>query len=423
MDRRQFIRQTGSLAISTVLFSQISCSTGKKAPTILVVSGWQDVNIGDIAHTPGLLHILENAFSDAKIILWKRSKSEKVEVLLKKNFPAIDIIYGNVDKEYNVDSEEVKKAVESADIFIHGSGPSVVAASNLEFWAKHTDKPFGIYGTTIEHISEKLAALLKKASFIFTRETASIEKLRQAGITGQHIMFAPDATFYLDIWDDEKALAFMKKNGLEEGKFICVIPRLRKTPYWEIRKTSQTEEEIRKITELNNKWKEIDHAKARMAIVAWVRETGMKVVLCPEMTYEVGLFDELLYNPLPDDVKPFVVKHDYWLPDEAMSLYARMHTLLSFECHSPIMAIRCGKPTFYLRQPQDTIKGQMYYDLGLSDWVFEIEETTGEQITGRLMEVYGNYDGALKKVSDTMEKVENCYVKANKIVKEVISSR
>ena len=43
-----------------------------KINTILVISGWQEVNIGDIAHTPGLLHVLETFFSDTEIILWKK---------------------------------------------------------------------------------------------------------------------------------------------------------------------------------------------------------------------------------------------------------------------------------------------------------------------------------------------------------------
>lgn len=423
MNRRHFIKQAGSLTLGAALFSHISCSTGKKVPNILVVSGWQDVNIGDIAHTPGLLHILETAFPDSKITLWKKSKSKNVEELLKKNFPRIDIVYSSVDKEQNIQSEEVLQAVDRADIFIHGSGPSVVAVDCLEGWIKATNKPFGIFGTTIEHISDRLKPVLQKASFIFTRETASIEALKKSGFTGDHIMFAPDATFDLDIWDDDKALAFMQENGLEEGKFICVIPRLRKTPYWEIRKTSHTEKQIEELTELNNRWKEDDHAKARMAVIAWVRETGNKVVFCPEMTYEVGIIDELLYDPLPDDVKPFVVKHGYWLPDEAMSLYSRMHTLLSFECHSPIMSLRSKRPTFYLRQPQDTIKGQMYYDLGLADWVFEIEESTGEQITARLMEVTKDYDKAREKAAGAMKIVEKCYDKATEIIRQTVNNK
>lgn len=416
MNRRQFIRQTGVMAVGTTLFSQIACSTGKKAPVILVVSGWQDVNIGDIAHTPGLLHILENAFPKSKIILWKKSKSDSVEAMLKKNFPRIDIVYGNVDGEKNIMAGGVIRAVEQADIFIHGSGPSVVAIDNLEAWMKVTDKPFGIFGVTIQNVTGRLKPVLQKASFIFTRETASLDVLKGHGIAGEQILFAPDATFDLDIRDDEKALAFMKENNLKEGAFICVIPRLRKTPYWKQRRTSYSEEDIAKFEALNDKWKEIDHAKARQAIVAWVRETGNKAVLCPEMTYEVDIMDELLYGPLPDDVKRQVVKHGYWLPDEAMSLYSRMHTLLSFECHSPIMSLRSGRPAFYLRQPEDTIKGQMYYDLGLSDWVFEIEESDGDQITARLMNVYREYGKAREKAAEAIRQAGVCYAKATEII-------
>lgn len=45
--------------------------------TILLVSGWQDVNIGDIAHTPGLIHVLKTFLPDYKIILWKNPAEKK----------------------------------------------------------------------------------------------------------------------------------------------------------------------------------------------------------------------------------------------------------------------------------------------------------------------------------------------------------
>lgn len=112
------------------------------------------------------------------------------------------------------------------------------------------------------------------------------------------------------------------------------------------------------------------------------------------MTYELEIMDELLIDPLRADVKPFVVKRGYWLPDEAASVYAKAHTVLSLECHSAIIAAANGTPCFYLRQPEDTIKGQMYYDLGFHDWVFEINDTNAEQITGRLRNVWKDYDKA-----------------------------
>lgn len=415
--------QSAVALAGALLPAAVAKSGGKPNPTILLTSGWQDVNIGDIAHTPGLLAVLKERLPKATVILWKKSKSERVEALLKRHYPEVRIINGQVDKTSFVPlADEVNEAFKQADFFLHGSGPSVVAADFLESWHRQTGKPFGIFGVTTQDVTPMLKELLQHASFIYTRETASVGKLKEAGLSGSHIAFAPDATFALTIQDRERAGQFMQANGLEPKKFICAIPRLRRTPYHTIRpdKAGWSNEQIRQVEELNNKWKEIDHAKLREALVTWVRQTKNKIVLCPEMTYEVPLLDELLLNPLPDDVKPFVVKHDYWMPDEAASLYAQAHSVLSFECHSPIMAIANGTPAFYLRQPEDTIKGQMYYDLGLADWTFEIEQTTGKQIADRLMQVVANYPAARQNVAQSLKQVKKQYDLAfNFIEKEV----
>ncbi|MEZ4905295.1 MAG: polysaccharide pyruvyl transferase family protein [Spirosomataceae bacterium] len=420
--RRKFIQQAGMASITTLLASYITNATGKTNPIILITSGWQDVNIGDIAHTPGLIGLLKKRLPQAKIILWKKSKSQKAEDMLNKYYPDVKIIHGAVDKDFVPQTEEVQQAFQEAAFFIHGSGPSVVAADYLEAWHIQTKKQFGIFGVTTQDISSNLKNLLAHASFIFTRETASIQKLKEAGLEGNHIAFAPDATFVLEIHDDEKAKQFMKENKLERRQFLCVIPRLRVTPYYKIRPNNAgwTEKRIKEVDALNDQWKELDHAKVREAMVTWVRKTGNKIVLCPEMTYQVAIMDELLFNPLPEDVKPFVVKHDYWLPDEAASLYAQAHCILSYECHSPIIALTNGTPAFYLRQPQDTIKGQMYYDLGFDDWTFEIEQTTAKQITDQLMQVHSNYKKATENVKTSMAKVQKQYDHAFDIIKKKI---
>lgn len=419
MNRRKSLKYLSVLFISSLIASCGERKSDKKPLTILLVSGWQDVNIGDIAHTPGLLHVLEKYLPEERIILWKRSKSEPVEQLLKKNFPKVDILYGSVDAEKKVNDPGLLKAFEEADIMIHGSGPSVVGQDNLEAWVQSTQKPFGIFGVTIQNITNSLGELLSKASFIYTRETASIDVLNSQGIKGDHIFFAPDATFHFHLKDEAKGQAFLEKHGLEDQKFICVIPRLRFTPYHKIRQVNWTEDKIREVEETNSKYKELDHAKLREAMTRWVRETGFKVLICPEMTYQVDIMDELLLDPLPEDVKPNVVKRGYWLPDEAASVYAKAHSVLSFECHSPIIALTTGVPAMYLRQPQDTIKGQMYYDLDLTDWIFEIDETEGIQIADRLMKIHDNYPHAQQNAVGVIHKASEIYKKACQSISRV----
>ncbi|MDX9710230.1 MAG: polysaccharide pyruvyl transferase family protein [Trichloromonas sp.] len=395
-------------------YGKVICGI-KKEPVILIVSGWQSVNIGDIAHTPGLLHLIEQHIPEAKIILWKVGKSEMVVDLLKKNFPKVEIIHGNPDNNMLIDS-----VMNVADLFIHGSGPYMVASKHIKKWMSLSDKPFGFFGVTFENPSNDVVQILKKASFIFPRDTESIQHLKKVGIEGKHVIFGPDATFALHIRDDNKAQDFMKKHSLKEKEFLCIVNRLRITPYWWAHPNYISEEEIKKRNEINEKWKYDDHAKLCDAITYWVRNTKKPVVICPEMDYQLETWDELIIDKLPEDVKPFIIKHDYWLPDEAISLYQYAYSLISMECHSVIMALVVGTPVFYLRQPQDTIKGQMFYDLLLSRWVFEIEKSTGEQISNRLSEIINDYPGALKYLRNAHNIIDKQYQQCFKIINKTI---
>ena len=376
--------------------------------TILLISGWQDVNIGDITHTTGLLHTLQTHFPESKIVLWKSNMQQSEAIaMITRHFPNVEIVGGTVNREnFEIDGDTLLRSIDEADIFVHGSGPSVIRWDALAAWSRRTDKPFGIFGTTIQKIGDQLKQILGKASFIYTRETASIAVLKKHGFTGEHIMFVPDATFDLHTRDEETASAFLKNRNLVDRQFICVVPRLRWTPYPGRLETNP------QMRETNDRNKEMDHAKMREAMIAWVEKTKLPVLVCPEMTYQVDIMDELLIDPLPPSVKPYVQKRGYWMPDEAASVYAKAHTVLSFECHSPIIATAMGTPAFYLRQPEDTIKGQMYYDLGMTDWTFEIEQSTGQQIADRLLEVIADYPKALDKVKAVNKKTSDIYAEA-----------
>jgi polysaccharide pyruvyl transferase WcaK-like protein len=293
---------------------------------------------------------------------------------------------------------------------IHGSGPGIVGQDNLWAWVKFTNKPFGVFGTTIANVNDHLRDLLKKALFIYTRETKSLEVLKQQGVTEPMVGFAPDATFFLNIHNDQLADRFLKAHSLKTGEYICVIPRLRYTPYHRIRRDHNwSQEKIAQVESTNQQHKEADHAKLRAAMITWIRETGHRVLVCPEMTYQVNIMDELLINPLPDEVRPSVFKRGYWLPDETASVYRHAFAVLSFECHSPIIALANGTPAFYLRQPEDTIKGQMYYDLELPDWVFEIEQTEGQDIATALMTIWENPQLAEQRVEQVQSQIESIY--------------
>ncbi|MDP8243600.1 MAG: polysaccharide pyruvyl transferase family protein [Candidatus Hinthialibacter antarcticus] len=413
--RRQFLSTAALAAISAP--TALSQATPK---TILLRSSWQDVNIGDIAHTPGMIEFIKQRLPGVRVILWPNQMNGPVASMLYKKYPKLKIVKGDL-KNGEPYERDLKQAFEDADLFLHGSGAGFYTLPHMQAWKKRTGKPYGVFGVTFSSVKETQKEILNSAAFLFCRETHSIKNLREAGIHSPVIDFAPDATFNLNLSDDAKATAYMKKRGLVENEFICCVPRLRYTPYHLMRMVGWSEDEILQKTSVNELHKEADHAKMRAAIVRWVRETGKKALLCPEMTYQIALLKPMLFDPLPDDVKKnVVIRQVYWRPDEAASVYRRAFAVISMECHSPIIAAVNGTPFMYLRQPQDTIKGQMYYDIGADDWVFEIEESTGVQISDRLMEMASSPEQTKNDLANAMEKVNERYKAAAKIMQDFL---
>jgi polysaccharide pyruvyl transferase WcaK-like protein len=84
---------------------------------------------------------------------------------------------------------------------------------------------------------------------------------------------------------------------------------------------------------------------------------------------------ELLWDKLPDDVRSRVVwREKFWLTDEALSTYVRSAGLFGSEMHSPIMAIGNGIPAIVCRFAEQTSKGLMWRDIGLGDWLFDLDQ-------------------------------------------------
>ncbi|WP_323200765.1 polysaccharide pyruvyl transferase family protein [Nostoc sp. UHCC 0251] len=367
--------------------------TDSKPTRILLRSSWQTVNIGDIAHTPGMLALLEKHCPGAEITLWPNSLSLVVENMLKTRFPKLKLA--------KTKNEQVA-ALEKCDFFLHGSGPGLVGWAEAEL-AQKAKKPYGFAGITLSDDElKKHRDLLAGAKFIFTRETDSLTALCKTGISGPKMGFGPDATFALDLRDDAAADKLLKDHNLEVGRFLCAVPRLRWTPYWEI--YPETVKPNPPKSAINEAFADRDHAKLREAIIAWVTETGMRVFLVPEMTYEVPRLKPLLYDPLPNEIKLSVAVMDrYWLTAEAASVYAKAAAIVSFEMHSPIMAVAAATPAVHLRQPTDSRKGQMWRDIGLENWLFEIDDSTGQEIATRVVEIGQNLPRACQMAKNARE--------------------
>ncbi|MCG8599873.1 MAG: polysaccharide pyruvyl transferase family protein [Verrucomicrobiales bacterium] len=404
--RRSALSLFGGSVLATAISQAVH---GNTAPKILLRSSWQTVNIGDIAHTPGVLSILRQYIPDAQVTLWPSNVENGVKELLLKEFPGLRIAKKG--------SAELEQAFTECDFLLHGSGASIVAENDLIRWHEETGKPYGIYGITFplkkssataartEDAMQRSVDVLTKSEFVFFRDSKSLELAKSLGAKSPVMEFGPDGAFACDLRDKEKADAFLTSNDLEPGKFICCIPRLRYTPYWTIK-------EGRKFDEVkharNEEMKEHDHAPLREAIIQIVEQTDLKVLVCPEDLTHMELGKEMIMDRLPEEILDRVVwRPDYWLTGEAISVYLQSAGLFGNEMHSPIMCIGHGIPAIVCRFAEQTTKGYMWEDIGLGDWLFDHDsEEDQKRIAATVLELATNPTDAAAKAAKAKAFVE-----------------
>lgn len=415
-------------------------------PRILLREALQFENIGDSGRVPGTLRLLLQHLPDAEVTLWPWHLHERERLLLQRTFPKLRIVEGEVDDKGHASSPGLAQAWADANIFICPSKN----ATTYRAWAA-TGRPYGLFGAAFDPISDRRTrsggdtldelrtavehlpagsfdrkfgsrALYEQAAFIFCRDTLSLRYLRAQQLKTPVLEFGPEGAFAIAVRDDPRAERWLRRIGVEDGGYICVVPRLRYTPYYRVNNLPREEQDYA-LDAINALHADRDHAPLRELITLWVRQTGRKVILCPEMTYEIEVAREHLFDPLPDDVKKNVIWRDsFWFADEACAVYARAAAVISAECHSPILALAQGTPAFYVRNPVDTVKGEMFRDIGLGDWVFESDLTSGQELWKTLQPLHDDRAGTRARVHTAMSKVTDLQRRMAQAIAEAVAA-
>ncbi len=401
----------------------VSAQDAKPPKTVLLQCAWATKNIGDIGHTPGTLRFLEQYLPQAKVILWAASTNAQVDAMLRKRFPKVEIVKGSLAQKDGA----VQNAIARSDFFLRGPG----MGQNTDFitYCRSIGKPWGLQGQSYfpDMVTgpgaEGRIALLNSAAFIYCRETKTIETLKAAGVKPPVLEFAPDGCFGIDVRDEDKALARMKKHGLEEKKFITMQLRTHSP-------TSPGVDDNRpqKLNPLNptpqNIADDTRRAKVYQDLIAmWVKETGWKVVIAPEVYKEMQYNKQFIYDPLPDELKKHVVNFDeFWNVDEACSFYARAHTVICHEPHTPIMALASGTPMMHTFSEFHSPKCWMFRDIGLEEWAPDFDSTPAPKMFEILMGIHKDYTAAQAKVKRAMSFVEERAKSQMNVLKRIIDA-
>jgi polysaccharide pyruvyl transferase WcaK-like protein len=353
-------------------------------PSILLLSGWNLYNIGDVAHTPGFLQLCERHFPEARVTLLAASYTEEIRRYLQPRFPSLQVL--PMYRPGQPLSAEVEAAFAGASLVVLNSGMTLSYGYYGTSWdgimprliafmkARKAGIPFGIFGHSFDRVDAQAnvvySDILSSAAFIYTRDSASAERLRAAGVTAKELAFGPDAAFGFDWRDSEKGEAFLRTNNLEPGRFLAVIPRL-------------------DVQRFRNDGRERIHAEqTREWIVRWVRETGLRVATVHEVARFIGQIKAEVYDPLPADVRSRVVfRETFWMPDEAQHVYANAMAVISAEMHSVILGLAAGTPALHPYFAEAGLKQWMMKDLGCREWMFDQDTSEAAAIVPALLAI------------------------------------
>ena len=426
--RRTFLQTAGLAVGAGALPSAVSAweangSKTQKPKTVVLQSAWAVKNIGDIGHTPGTLRFLEQHLPDTHLILWAANTNAQVDAMLKRRFPQVEIVKGSLSQK----DGPVQQAIARSDFFLRG--PGMGQPTDFMKYCNQIGKPWGLQGQSYfpdmvnGRGAEERIALLNTAAFIYCRDSKTLRTLQEAGVKPPVLEFDPDGCFGIDVRDEEKALARLKKHGLEDKKFITLQLRTHSptTP-------GVDDKRPQKLNPLHptpeNIADDTRRAKVYQDLIAkWVKETGGKVVIAPEVYKEMEYNKKFVYDPLPDHLKQHVVNFDeFWNVDEACSFYARAHTVICHEPHTPIMALAVGTPMMHTFSEFHSPKCWMFKDIGLEEWAPEFDSTPADKMFDILMSIHEDYPAAEAKVQKAMAFVEERAASQMNVLKNIISS-
>jgi len=425
ISRRSFLATSGVALGSAALPAAAKAyqPKSKSTKTVLLQCGWATKNIGDIGHTPGTLRFLESYYPEAHVILWAVNTNQQVDEMLRRRFPRLEIVKGSLSEKGGA----VQEAIARSDFFLRG--PGMGQSTDFMKYCNLVGKPWGLQGQSYfpdmvtGRGAEERIKLLNSAAFIFCRDSKTLKTLQDAGVKPPVLEFCPDGCFGIDVRNEEKALARLKKHGLEEKKFITMQLRTHSP-------TSPGVDDKRpqKLNPLHptpeNIADDTRRAKVYQDVIArWVKETGGKVVIAPEVYKEMEYNKKFVYDPLPDDLKKHVVNFDeFWNVDEACSFYARAHTVICHEPHTPIMALTVGTPMMHTFSEFHSPKCWMFKDIGLEEWAPEFDSTPAERMFEILMSIHADYPAAQAKVKKAMAYVEERAQRQMSVLREVVES-
>jgi len=419
--RRDFIKITGSLVVTCSFFnfSDLKILQNNRN-RILLRSGWSTDSYSDLAVIPAAYRSIQRFVPNTEVMVWPFTMNEILNSLLENNFTNINLINGTINDQGEPTTEELKKAFDSAHMLMYvtcpnknidwaGTDPSAIETASIEYCIKN-NIPYILYGIgDIPEATETQSAMqnkLNKAILTFIMDSTTEDILKDNKI--KNLQLAPPIIFGFDLKNDNDARKYISDLGLSNKTFIVV------NLYSNGNNIPQKNTAINKIVYL---------------IENWIQKTEHFILLIPEKSADVEILSNV-YNQLSNTAKEKtkLITEDI-SPDMVSSIVEKSRIATGMSPYLLFSAMQVGIPIYHYSDWSVSNSGQSLIDLGLKDFVIDIEKVSENEFVDKLSEIDDKYVKALietnKSNEDTNEKLQRSFddiyrqlLKINPITKE-----
>lgn len=264
--------------------------------------------------------------------------------------------------------------------------------------ARASGVPYGFGPLSFEALDWPIPLLYRKlfgdARFLYGRDSDSLRYLQQHGLLNRHSGVRPDHCFHFSGYDELWAEKFLQQHGLQSKQFVGLMLRI----------ADPMPGSGDPLSKAVSPQRLADHMeKNRQLVEKWIGNTGMKVLICHETTASIRTAREYLWERLSDEARRHCVYVDrLWLPEQARSVYKRMRMFVSMELHSAILALSAGTPVVHHPLQESGRKREMFVDIGLDDWLFDIDRCTADEMISTMFHIHNDYDRAEQRIADLL---------------------
>jgi hypothetical protein len=421
-NRRDFLILAGSLLF--ILLS-INCSFSQAQEnarnSILLRTGWDVETYGDLAAIPAIYRSIQRFVPKTEVIIWPSEMTDELRSLLETGFTQLKMVEGEINEAGEPTTEELKEAFESSNLFLYAAGvhrkidwtgndPEGTETTSISYCRK-MNIPYVIYGLgeipETQEVQTAFMNILNGASLSFVTESRSAGQIKDLKLKIENLKSGPSPLFAFDMKNDTGARNYIEDSGIVDHDFIAV--NFRNTSH------SETDDDspVKKILFILNNW---------------AQSTDHLILLIADSREDIEYMKKI-YGDLPETVKSKTIVFDaVFSPDMISSVLEKSRITIAMSPYPLFSALLTDIPIFHLADWNYNTDGQIFIDLGLKDYVMDINSTPEQDLLKAMVNINDSYVKALietnkshnevlKELQESFQNISQILLKINPVPK------